>query len=93
MNATNSTPILKKATQYYRDHRERMSKMRLENYYKNRYGTIEPDEIKAVKEKKRKLTSEKRKLANALKVLNAIPNAHQYIMSNLSTNNCNSVTA
>jgi hypothetical protein len=54
----------------------------LENYYKNGYGTIEPDEIKAVKEKKRKL-------ASALKVLNA----HQYIMSNLSTNNCYSVIA
>jgi hypothetical protein len=82
MNTSNSTPILKKATQYYRDHREKESTRRLKNYYKHRYGTTEPDEIKAVKEKKRKMTTDKRKLANALKVLNDIPNAYEYIISN-----------
>jgi hypothetical protein len=93
MNTTNSTPILKKATQYYRDHREKESKRRLKNYYKHRYGTTEPDEIKAFKENKRNLTSEKRKLANALKVINDIPNAYQYITLNHSppTNDFNPI--
>jgi hypothetical protein len=84
MSKSKSTSVLY-TTQYYRDHRVKESKRRLENYYKNRHG-IEPEQIEEFKQTHKKLESDRKKLNRALKLIKDIPNACQYILSNIANN-------
>jgi len=78
------SPHVRYTTQYYRDHREKESKRRLSNYYKNRYGVVDPEKIEEFKQAQKRQRSDTKKLNQALRLIRDIPSAPQYLLSKIS---------